>query len=124
VADFLGEHLHNVTLIEMLPEIAGDVPLSVKFFLMQRLQEYGVQIQTETSVVELLDDGAIVNQNGKDLRLEGFDTIVLALGTKSVNYLKEQLEGKVAELYVIGDALEPRKAIEAIEEGARVALKI
>ena len=124
VADFLGEHLHHVTLIEMLPEIAKDVPLSTGYFLMQRLKEYGVQIETETSIVELLDDGAVVNKNGTVSRLGGFNTIVLALGTKSVDSLKNQLEKKVSELYVIGDALAPRQAIDAIEEGARVALKI
>jgi len=124
VADFLGEHLHHVTLIEMLPEIAGDVPLAVGYFLMRRLNEYGVRIETETSVIEFLKDGAIVSKNGKQSRLEGFDSIVLALGTKSANRLKEQLENESFELYVIGDAHAPRQAIHAIEEGARVALRI
>jgi 2,4-dienoyl-CoA reductase-like NADH-dependent reductase (Old Yellow Enzyme family)/thioredoxin reductase len=124
VADFLGEHLHRVTMVEMLPEIGLDIPLPVKYFLLQRLRDYDVHIEIETSVVEFLDDGAIVSKNSKTAHFRGFDTIVLALGTKSVNTLKEQLEKKVSELYLIGDALEPRKAIEAIEEGARVALKI
>jgi pyruvate/2-oxoglutarate dehydrogenase complex dihydrolipoamide dehydrogenase (E3) component len=124
VADFLGEHLHQVTLVEMLPEIASDIPLPVKYFLLQRLRDYGVQIETETSVVEFLDDGAIVIKNDKTVPLRGFDTIVLAMGTKSVDSLKNQLEEKISELYVIGDALAPRKAIEAIEEGAKIALKI
>jgi 2,4-dienoyl-CoA reductase-like NADH-dependent reductase (Old Yellow Enzyme family)/thioredoxin reductase len=124
VADFLGEHLHHVTLLEILPEIAKDVPLSTGYFLMQRLKEYGVQIEMETTIVELLDDGAVVHKNGKRSKLDGFHTIVLALGTKSVNSLKNQLEKKVPEVYVIGDALTPRQAIDAIEEGARVALKI
>jgi 2,4-dienoyl-CoA reductase-like NADH-dependent reductase (Old Yellow Enzyme family)/thioredoxin reductase len=124
VADFLGEHLHQVTIVEMLPDIASDIPLPVKYFLLQRLRDYGVQIETEAPVVEFLDDGAIVNKNGKTVPLRGFDTIVLAMGTKSVNSLKKQLEEKISELYVIGDALAPRKAIEAIEEGAKIALKI
>jgi 2,4-dienoyl-CoA reductase-like NADH-dependent reductase (Old Yellow Enzyme family)/thioredoxin reductase len=124
VADFLGEHLHQVTLIEMLPEIAMDVPPQVRYFLLQRLKEYDVRIETETKVIEFLKDGALVSKNGKTSRLEGFDTIVLALGTKSVNSLKMQLEGKIPELYIIGDALAPRKAMDAIEEGARVAVKI
>ena len=124
VADFLGEHSHNVTLIEMLPEIAQDIPLYVRYFLMERLKDYGVKIETETSVVEFLDDGVIVSKNGMESKLEGFDTIVLAMGAKSVNDLKDQLENRVDELYVIGDALAPRQAIDAIEEGARIALKI
>jgi pyruvate/2-oxoglutarate dehydrogenase complex dihydrolipoamide dehydrogenase (E3) component len=124
VADFLGEHLHQVTLIEMSPEIAIDVPLQVRYFLLQRLKEYDVQIETETKVIEFLKDGALVSENGKASRLEGFDTVVLALGTKSVNSLKMQLQEKIPEVYIIGDALAPRKAIDAIEEGARVAIKI
>ena len=124
VADFLGEHLHRVTLIEMLSEIAMDVPLAAGYFLRRRLKEYGVQIETKTSVIEFLEDGALVNMGGKESRLEGFDTIVLALGTQSVNSLRGQLEKKISELYVIGDALAPRLAINAIEEGARVALEI
>jgi len=124
VADFLGEHFHSVTIVEMLPEIALDVPFPIKYFLLRRLKDYSVQIETDTSVVEFLDDGAIVNKHGRKSKLVGFDTIVLALGTKSVSYLKEQLEEKISELYVIGDALQPREAIEAIEEGAKVALKL
>jgi 2,4-dienoyl-CoA reductase-like NADH-dependent reductase (Old Yellow Enzyme family)/thioredoxin reductase len=124
VADFLGEHLHNVTLVEMLPEIASDVPRPVKYFLMQRLKDYCVQVHTGATVVKFLEDGAIIKENGGKATLDGFDTIVLALGTKPVNNLQKPLGKKVPELYVIGDALAPRKAIEAIEEGARVALKI
>ncbi len=122
VADFLGEHRHQVTLVEMLPEIALDVPPQIKFFLLQRLRDYGVRLETGTRVVEFLEDGALVDRNGETSRLEGFDTIVLALGTNSVNHLKGELEGKIPELYIIGDALAPRQAIDAIEEGARVGL--
>jgi NADPH-dependent 2,4-dienoyl-CoA reductase/sulfur reductase-like enzyme len=124
VADFLGEHSHDVTLIEMLPEIALDIPMYVRYFLMERLKDYGVKIETETSVVEFLDNAVIVNKDGNKRKLEGFDTIILALGTKSVNNLKDQLEKKVPEFYVIGDAFAPRQAIDAIEEGAKIALKL
>ena len=124
VADLLGEHLHQVTILEMLPEIASDVPLPVRYFLLQRLRDYGVRIETGAEVVEFLNDGAIIRKNGKTSELRGFNTIVLAMGTKTVDHLKKELEEKVPELYVIGDALEPRQAIEAIEEGARVALRI
>jgi NADPH-dependent 2,4-dienoyl-CoA reductase/sulfur reductase-like enzyme len=124
MADFLGEHLHSVTIVEMLPEIALDVPRPVKFFLMQRINDYGVRVHTGATLVRFLEDGAIVKENGRKITLEGFDAIILAMGTRSVNNLQGQLEKKVPELYLIGDALAPRKAIEAIEEGARVALKI
>jgi 2,4-dienoyl-CoA reductase-like NADH-dependent reductase (Old Yellow Enzyme family)/thioredoxin reductase len=123
-ADLLGEHLHQVTIVEMLPEIASDIPLSAKYFLLQRLKEYGVQVETGAKVKEFLEDGVIAEKDGQQIHLAGFDTIVLAMGVKSVNTLKKKLKGKIAELYVIGDAVTPRKAIDAIEEGARVALEL
>ena len=91
---------------------------------MERLQYYGVRIETEASVVRFLKDGAVVSRGGRESRLEGFDTIVLAVGTKAVNPLRDQLDGRVDELYVIGDACEPRQAIDAIEEGARIAVRL
>jgi thioredoxin reductase len=81
-------------------------------------------VYTNTKVIEFLTDGVKAEKDGKEISLTGFDTIIIAVGAKSVNNLKQELDGKVPELYVIGDALEPRKAIEAIEEGASVAIKL
>ena len=50
--------------------------------------------------------------------------MVIASGTISVNKLYHELQGKVPELYIIGDAKEPRKALDAIHEAAALALKI
>jgi predicted flavoprotein YhiN len=107
----------------MLPEVALDVPFPIAYFLLKRLKDYNVRVETETSAVELLKDGALVKKNGETRRLEGFDTIVLAVGTKSVDSLKAQL-APACRLHVIGDARAPRKAIDAIAEGAAVALKL
>jgi len=123
VADFLGEHRHRVTLVEMLPEVAHGMPFPLAYFLLKRLEEYRVAIETGTSAVEILEDGALVRKGGETRRLAGFDTIVLAVGTRSVDGLKAHL-APACRLHVIGDALAPRKAIDAIAEGAAIALKL
>lgn len=123
-ADFLGEHGHRVTIVEMLPEIAGDVEAAPRYFLLERLNAYGVRVETGTVVEEFLEDGVLVRKDGQELRLTGFDTIILAMGATSVDVLQSGLKGRVSELHIIGDAAKPRKALEAIEEGARVALKL
>jgi len=46
------------------------------------------------------------------------------VGSKSDDHIAKSLEGKVPELHVIGDASEPREALEAVCEGQEVALKI
>lgn len=123
-ADSLGEHYHNVTIVEMLPEIARDEQDAVKYFLMERLNKYGVKSITSATVKEFLDDGVVYEKDGKEEKLTGFDTIVLAMGAKAYNPLEEKIKGKVSEVYVVGDAVKARKALEAIEEAARVAVKI
>ncbi|MEM4676088.1 MAG: NADH oxidase, partial [Nitrososphaerota archaeon] len=52
------------------------------------------------------------------------DTVVIAVGSEPNNELVKQLEGKVAELYAVGDCVNPRKALEAIREATEVAMKI
>jgi hypothetical protein len=65
-----------------------------------------------------------VTGDGRREALGGMESIILALGAKSVNELGQQLAGQVAELYVIGDAKEPRLGYHAILEGAEIGLKI
>jgi len=123
-ADFLSEHSHKVTIVEMLPEIAKDEQDAVKYFLLERLKKYEVKAITSATVKEFLDGGVVFNIAGKEEKLIGFDTVVLAMGAKAYNPLEEKIKGKVQEVYVVGDAVKARKAVEAIEEAARVAVKI
>ncbi|HZK66646.1 MAG TPA: FAD-dependent oxidoreductase [Chloroflexota bacterium] len=123
-ADFLASHGRKVTVIEMLPDVAQDVEGSVRSFLLERLQAGGVHIETGVTVQQFGEDGAVVNKDGVEEKLAGFDTIILAMGVKAVNTLKSELEGKVPEVYTVGDAVKPRKAMEAVEEGARIAVHI
>jgi hypothetical protein len=62
------------------------------------------------------------NETEKTLR--GFDTIVLATGTKRNNHLMEEIKGKSIPTFVIGDAKDPRKAVQAIAEGAEIGRNI
>lgn len=123
-ADFLGQKGHQVSVIEMLSDVAHDVQDSVRFFLLQRLQDYGVIIENELKVEQIFENGVKGIRNEKEVILGGFDNIILATGASSNQYLYEELQDNVPEVYLIGDAVSPRKAIDAIEEGASVAIKI
>jgi 2,4-dienoyl-CoA reductase (NADPH2) len=50
--------------------------------------------------------------------------VVLAVGVRPQNQLYEQLRGRVPELYLVGDAKRPRKAMDAIYEGAMVGRQV
>jgi 2,4-dienoyl-CoA reductase-like NADH-dependent reductase (Old Yellow Enzyme family) len=123
-ADHLSEMGKKVTLAEMLPEIASDLVIHLKYYLSRRLGQKGVTILTSTKVKELGKGYALVEDASGTRKIEGFETIVLAVGSKSDDRLAQCLDGRVPELYVIGDASKPREGLEAVYEGEEIAIKI
>jgi len=63
-------------------------------------------------------------RNGVEENWAAFDTYVLALGVSSRNDLAKELEGKVGELYVIGDANAPGNGANAMRQGYEIGMKI
>jgi len=124
-ADFLGQIMGcRVTLVEALPRVAQDIGDATRHFLLQRLAQRRVKIITSAAVKQLTNDGAILERNGKEETLSGFDTIVLAIGVAPVNELAAKIRDKIKETYVIGDAKQPRKALDAIAEAAEIGRKV
>ena len=52
--------------------------------------------------------------------IEGVDTVVYVARSKAYNPLYYTLKGKVKELHMVGDALAPRKAMDAIHDGYKL----
>ena len=124
-----GLHLakkgHEVTIVEMLDSIASDLVGHLQHYLLKRLQEKQVTLLTKTQVKEIGKTYAVVEDASGTRRLEGFDTIVTAVGGESPNdSVYQNLKGKVKELYVIGDAAQPREIIDAVYDGVEVAGKV
>gem|GEM_PF-2861811 len=69
---------------------------------------------------------AVLNEVGlwKDEQIEGFDTIVLAMGVKPYNPLEEAARKVCSEVYVVGDAKEAGPANKATEAGLAAALAL
>lgn len=128
-ADFLGQRRHiapslELTIVSRRPDPSEGMPGALLPLMIERLRQYGVRIIPCAETKEILDDGVVLNIDGREETIRGIDNIILARGVKSVNGLAEQLKGKVAEVYVIGDAKEPRLALDAIAEGAQIGLQI
>jgi len=123
-ADFLSEKGKEVTLVEMREGIALDLVGHLQHFLNNRLQEKNVRVLTSTKVLRFDLSGAWVEDSRGSQRLEGFDSVVAAIGAKSDRDLARSLQGKVPEIFVIGDAAQPREILEALLEAEETGLKI
>jgi len=125
-AEFLVENGRKVTIVEMLDQMAADarVPPAVTMLLLKRLDERGVTMLTGITCEQMTDKGLrIVTKEGKHKTIEA-DSIVLAAGAKPNVDLYEPLRESLAEVYYIGDAIEPRGILESIFDGFSIAFSL
>jgi len=123
-AEYLLTQNRQVTIVEMLDQAGAGLHPSIQFFVFRALKAGSVDILTNAKVEKFLVDGAICSNDSGELRLSGYDMVILAVGSKAYNPLQAALTGKVPSLHVIGDADQPRRIVDAIEEGARLAVKL
>ncbi len=124
-AEFLCERDHDVTVIEMKDMIAGDVSNENRVFIFQDFARHSVQLVPGAKVGQFYQDGvSYTKADGTAGELRGFDTIVLAMGSRSYNPLEEEVS-KFAKTFVIGEAVKaPGNAMLATGEGLDAALSI
>jgi len=123
VAEFLVGKGKKVTILEMLGRIGSDIERTNRWVVLGRLKKLGIGMEVNTMVEEVTDNGVKAKRNGNIEFFEG-DTVVLAVGMQSDRKLAQELEGKVAQLHVIGDSAKPGKIAQAIESAFTVALEI
>lgn len=123
-ADYLGQYGYKVTIIDQLPQIAGDEVPAVRELLMKRLDDEHATFITGASISQVFDDGIEYVKDGVTTRLSGFDNLVLALGARPYAPLAAELEGKVPELYIVGDAKQVGNGLNAIYYATELALSI
>ncbi|MFQ5762636.1 MAG: FAD-dependent oxidoreductase, partial [Candidatus Bathyarchaeia archaeon] len=119
-AEFLVEKGKKVHVVEMLNDIALDMPPRARAWLLQRFQQQGIMKLVDSKVHEITDAGVVIESNGQR-RLVEAGNVVVAMGSKPDSELAEALRDKLDELYDIGDCVKPRQMMEAIHEGSHVA---
>jgi NADPH-dependent 2,4-dienoyl-CoA reductase/sulfur reductase-like enzyme len=94
-----------VTLIDALPREelgSGSSPINA-YALFNILAEYNLDLRTQTKLVDVTQNYAVVVTNGREERL-AFETIVLSLGTMVDTDAINRLRPAVAECYVVGNS--------------------
>jgi 2,4-dienoyl-CoA reductase (NADPH2) len=119
--------LHNagrtITVVEMVQRLAGNVGRSARWPLMKSLKMMGVNLRRECKLLEIRDDSVLVETEEGRESLPA-DTVIMAVGSRSVNDLAPAVMTEGVKVVTLGDAKEPRKLTEAIREGFEEALKI
>ncbi len=122
-AEFLADKGKRVTILEMLEEMGSDIGPALRPTILERLKNASVRMETGVKAVEITEKGVRGMRDSTAEFFEG-DTLVLAVGMEPSKGLAQSLKGKVKELYLIGDCVEPRKIVGAIDDGFRVGREI
>jgi NADPH-dependent 2,4-dienoyl-CoA reductase/sulfur reductase-like enzyme len=120
-AEFLAARGRKVTLVEMREEVGAGLDMLPRAMLLKRLEEGRVEVHRRTTITRLTHDVAVAETDRQEIRIP-IETVVLAVGVRPNRELLDALEGSGLEVHVVGDALDPRGAGEAIREGLQVAL--
>jgi pyruvate/2-oxoglutarate dehydrogenase complex dihydrolipoamide dehydrogenase (E3) component len=120
-ADYLCQKGMQVTLVEVLKHSPVLKITSHGYMLHTRLKEAGCRLLFNTTVKKIEESSVTVLMEDKEQILSPVDQVIIAVGLKPNDKLKEILQAKKIRHFIIGDALQPRRIIEATEEGARAA---
>lgn len=114
----------DVTLIEQLSPSPVPKYTSHGYSLHKYLRQAGALLRFGCTLKTIKESGIIIHNGEAEETLTGFDQVVMAVGMKPRNQLKEHLKQKGIPHSVIGDALKVRRIMEATEEGAKAAWEL
>jgi 2,4-dienoyl-CoA reductase (NADPH2) len=124
VAEFLTRRGKNVTIVDTAETIGEGM---IKFrlgLLLDWFNKKGVTMIPQVKSIKITDEGLILTtREGKRQTIEADSIIPISPMAPNIGWLKS-LEGKVPEIYTIGDCKEPRLIVDAIADGWQIARRI
>ena len=113
----IAPNAESVTIVEMMPDILYTAAhcLNNDQQLRDMVKDRGVKVKADAKVINITSDRITYEKDGESFSIP-YDTIFNAAGFKSNNELEDPLEGFYDNVTVIGDAVSPRKILNAVHE--------
>jgi 2,4-dienoyl-CoA reductase-like NADH-dependent reductase (Old Yellow Enzyme family)/thioredoxin reductase len=119
-AEFLLTKGKEVTVVEMLPELACDMGFRDRQRLLLRITALPMNILTRATCDEVQKGRASITAPNGQRQMIGADTFVLAIGMKQDNALYPLLRAKGFETHPVGDCWRIARIAGAIGDGLRI----
>lgn len=121
LADRAGKSVTIVEMLDGLLQVGPSMCHANKEMLLDLLKFNEVKTLKNASLLEVTNEGAVVTDESSNERTLLADNVVLAIGLDPNRDLYNSLKNKVPDLYLIGDAREPRLVKDAIWEAYEIA---
>ncbi|MGD9475432.1 MAG: FAD-dependent oxidoreductase [Eubacteriaceae bacterium] len=106
----------EVTIVEMMPDLAMNSLLDNRNPLMFKIAEFNVGSKTSSKITRILDNGVIIESDGKEETLEA-DTVISAFGMKGLSSQADAIADLYPNASIVGDCGKVGQVAEAVRGG-------
>jgi len=114
----------KVTIMRRGQKMATKVHELIRQPMLNRLKYKGAVMLTGVDYKEITDAGVVIQTAAGEKEVIDVDTVVLAAGSMPNTELAADLKHEVDRLIFVGDCVEPRTIMEAVEEGFKAGIAI
>lgn len=112
IKHILNDSARTVSVVEMMDKLGSNFDPGTKWPVIKQMERLGVRSFTSSKITKLNKQSVVISSDdGETIELPA-DTVIVAVGSTSVNDLVADLDGDVPELYVIGDAKKVGKILD------------
>lgn len=121
LAEFLVKRGRKVVVVDTAEKLGEGMLSDDPDRLFKWLNQKGATMIAQVKYEEITDEGLVITTKDGERQTLKADTIIPALPFQPDADLMKSLEGKVPEVYKIGDCREPGYMYDAIADGSRIA---
>ena len=107
----------DVTIVEMLDDVALTAAIINRIALMKKLDEFNVKRVTNANVLEFQENGVLVGDKDGSRRLLEADTMIVSFGIKPRAVLADSICSRYPQAKAIGDCAAVGQVGEAVRAG-------
>jgi len=120
----LAQKGKDVTLVEMMKDVAVDANVRQRPILLDLFGKLQVKVKTRMKGVKITDKGLVcIDETGKEHLFEA-DTVVCSVGQHALGEVVNNLLDAAPEVVQVGDCVKPQKVTEALYRGYHAGLDI
>lgn len=123
VAEYLASQGKLVSIVAERESLVPGMGYTSRGYLLRRFYRANIRVCSSVKVKEITDQGLILGKAGITFLLDA-DTVIVSVGGRSRTGMAKALEGKVGELYTVGDCGTIGNAMKAIESAYDTAMNI
>lgn len=122
-AEYLASQGKLVSIVTERENVVPGMGFTSRNYLMKRFYRANVRVCPNAKIKEVTDRGLILEKAGYEFLLDA-DTVIVSVGARPRKKLEKALEGKVSEVYRVGDCDKIGNAMKSIESSYDTAMKI